>query len=57
MTLYWKNHAVIEAGPTTRYGARKPSLNASRIACCSCPLPDTCDEFMYSAIFSSGIPE
>ena len=33
ITLYWRNQAVIEAGPTVRYGARSPSFVAILQAC------------------------
>ena len=56
ITEYCRNHATIDAGPTTRHGAVTPFSNVSLIACPSWPLPDTCELFMKSAIFSSGMP-
>ena len=56
MTLYCKNHAVIEAGPTVRYGANKPFLRryfpglAQLIGTAL-----TNDELAIMATFSKGI--
>jgi hypothetical protein len=44
ITLYCRNHATKDAGPTTLNGASIPSLNVSLTACCSWPEPETCDE-------------
>ena len=56
MTLYWRNHAVMDAGPTVRYGANNPSFVAIFQAWPSWFLPDDTNElFAIMATFSRGI--
>ena len=56
MTLYWRNHAVMDAGPTVRYGASNPSFVAIFQAWPSWFLPeDTSELFAIMATFSSGM--
>ena len=56
MTEYWRNHAVMDAGPTVRYGASNPSFVAIFQAWPSWFLPeDTKDEFAIMATFSKGM--
>ena len=56
ITLYWRNHAVMDAGPTVRYGADNPSFVAIRQAWPSWFFPeDTNELFAIMATFSSGI--
>ena len=56
MTLYCKNHAVMDAGPTVRYGASNPSFVAIFQAWPSWFLPeDTSELFAIMATFSSGM--
>eukprot|EP01045_Picozoa_sp_COSAG04_P022659 COSAG04_NODE_2594_length_3877_cov_3.378507_2_plen_129_part_00 len=56
ITLYCRNHATNEAGPTTRNGASMPSAKVSLTAWPSWPLPETWLLLENSAIFSSGMP-
>ena len=56
MTEYWRNHAVMDAGPTVRYGASNPSFVAIFQAWPSWFLPeDTNELFAIMATFSSGM--
>ena len=56
MTLYCKNHAVMDAGPTVRYGASNPSFVAIFQAWPSWFLPeDTSELFAIMATFSKGM--
>ena len=56
MTEYWRNQAVMDAGPTVRYGANNPSFVAIFQAWPSWFLPeDTNELFAIMATFSKGI--